>query len=436
MSNRNHAAPETRYDTLIEEGAALAAHGQPTTVHKSVIVIGAGQAGLSMGYHLQRLGINDYIILDGARRVGDSWRHRWDSLRLFTPSLYDGLDGLKFPGCRSDHPTKDEMADYLESYAAHFSLPVLGGARVECLTREGGLFHVRAAGRHYSADQVVVAMSNYQVPRVPTFAAALGPRIRQFHASDYRKPEQLAAGDVLIAGAGNSGAEIAWDIGRRHRIFMAGPSTGQVPGRFGDFVNRNIVVHVLARLVFPHIMSVSNPLGRKARPKVMKSGVPLIRIKSRDLEAIGVARTGRVVGAKDELPLLEDGTTRDVANVIWCTGFAPDFSWIRLPVLLDDGEPNHRRGSSPAHRASTSSACTSLHPWPRPWSTVSVATLGASQSISRRASPVGAQVTACLIREIFRTRYFDVKKVRSTLPLSPIRQTKRSGLPVTVPRLI
>ncbi len=344
---------QTRPGGSTEEGAALAAslvagpHAAP--VRKSVIVIGGGQAGLSVGYHLQRQGVEDFVILDAAPRIGDVWRRRWDSLHLFTPAMYDGLHGMRFPGPKGAFPTKDQMADYLEAYASRFNLPVLSAARVDSLTRKGERYIVKAGNRIFESDRVVVAMSNYQVPRLPAFAGALDAGIRQIQAKDYRNPDQLAAGDVLIVGAGNSGAEIARDLGASdlgasHRVVMAGPGTGEIPGKFNDFLNRHVIVHLLNRLVFPHIMSVKTPIGRRVRPKVMKRSVPLIRVKSADLARLGVKRVGRVIGAKQGLPLLDDGTTLAVANIIWCTGFEPGFSWIKLPVLLDDGEPDHQSG--------------------------------------------------------------------------------------------
>src|SRR6185436_5848326 len=169
-----------------------------------VIVIGGGQSGLAMGHALAQRG-KSFVILDAHARIGDAWRKRWDSLRLFTPARYDGLDGLRFPAPPHSFPTKDEMADYLEAYAKHFQLPVRTGTRVERLTREGDRYVVIAGGRRLEADHVVVAMASYQRPRVPAFAQDLDPRIVQMKSLDYRRPGQLPPGDVLVVGAANSG---------------------------------------------------------------------------------------------------------------------------------------------------------------------------------------------------------------------------------------
>ncbi|HYZ11835.1 MAG TPA: NAD(P)/FAD-dependent oxidoreductase, partial [Actinomycetota bacterium] len=180
------------------------------------VVIGGGQAGLSVGYHLRRRGI-PFVILDANPRIGDSWRRRWDSLRLFTPNRFNGLDGLPFPGARWGFPTKDEFADYLERYAERFGLPVRSGMEVSRLTRNGDRFVATAGGRRFEADHVVVAMSSWQRPRVPEFAADLDPGIVQLHVADYRNPGQLRDGDALVVGAGNSGAEVAMDLATSRR---------------------------------------------------------------------------------------------------------------------------------------------------------------------------------------------------------------------------
>jgi putative flavoprotein involved in K+ transport len=140
------------------------------------LVIGGGQAGLSVGYHLARRGL-PFVILDASARIGDAWRHRWDSLRLFTPARFAGLDGLPFPAPRHSFPTKDQMADYLESYARTFNLPVRTGVRVERLSRQGPRFVAVAGDRRYEADHVVIAMANYQRPRLPSYAHELARHI-------------------------------------------------------------------------------------------------------------------------------------------------------------------------------------------------------------------------------------------------------------------
>lgn len=310
------------------------------------VVIGAGQAGLSVGYHLAKRQV-PFVILEANERVGDSWRSRWDSLRLFTPAQYDGLVGMPFPAPRHTFPTKDEMADYLESYARKFKLPVRTGVSVQRLTRIGGSFLLTTSEGDIEADQVIVAMANYQKGRVPAFASQLDRRIMQMHSIDYRRPAQLRRGPVLLVGAANSAAEIGIELARHGvETIISGRDVGHLPYAIDSFVGRNVMGPIVMKLVFHHLLTTDTKLGRKARPNGVPHAAPLIRLKPKDLAASGVERVVRTVGVRDGLPLLEDGRVLDVANVIWCTGFDPGFSWIELPVFSEHGQPVHERGIS------------------------------------------------------------------------------------------
>jgi len=308
------------------------------------IVIGGGQAGLSVGYYLKRQG-GSFVILDANERIGDSWRKRWDSLRLFTPAKLDGLAGMRFPAPRNSFPTKDDMASYLERYAVHFWLPVRSGVRVERLFKQGARYVVKAGTLELEAEHVVVAMAGYQRPKLPTFAGALSAGIVQMHSSDYRNLAQLKPGGVLIAGAGNSGAELAMEMARGgHETWVSGRDTGHVLFRPEGFFGRNLLAPLLLRFVFHRLLTLRTPLGRRARPKMLGKATPLIRVKPKDLAAAGIKRVPRVAGVRSGKPLLEDGRGLDVANVIWCSGFHPGFDWIDLPVFGPDGEPLHCGG--------------------------------------------------------------------------------------------
>jgi putative flavoprotein involved in K+ transport len=316
--------------------------GTRRTERIDTLVIGGGQAGLSVGHHLGRRGV-PFLILDASARVGDPWRARWDSLRLFTPARFDGLDGMPFPAEPGYFPTKDEMADYLEAYAARFDLAVRSGARVHRLTRENGRFVALTADTRFEADNVVVAMSNYQRARVPAFAGELRADIRQIHSADYRSPAQLRAGPVLLVGAGNSGADIAMELTRRHTVWMSGPDVGHIPFRIERPIAQKILVPFVLRVMFHRVLTVSTPLGRKVRPEKMSKGVTLVRVKPKDLARAGVERVPRTEGMKDGLPVLEGDRVLEPANVIWCTGFDAGFDWIDLPVH-GEREPLHESG--------------------------------------------------------------------------------------------
>jgi putative flavoprotein involved in K+ transport len=316
-------------------------HADSTTEIVDTVVIGAGQAGLATGYYLARQG-REFTILDGAERIGDSWRSRWDSLRLFTPAKYNRLPGTRFPARRWSFPTKDEMADYLESYAARFDLPVETGVKVERVSRRGDRFIVAAGDRRIEAANLVVASGAHRIARVPGFALDLDPRIVQLHSSDYRSPSQLRNGGTLVVGAGNSGAEIAKELVATQATRLSGGNVGEIPVPHGGMRAR--IVLPIIRFLGHHVLTVRTPIGRKVGPTVASGATPLIRTKSADIEAAGVERLPRVAGVREGLPELEDGRVLDVANVVWCTGFRDDYSWLELPAFGDDGRPAHDRG--------------------------------------------------------------------------------------------
>ncbi len=315
------------------------------------MVIGGGQSGLAVGYHLGRRGL-PFVILDENDRVGDAWRKRWDSLRLFTPAKYDGLPGRPFPGPGSYYPTKDEVASYLEAYARDNGLPVRTGVRVERVSKVGDGFEVDTGEDTVLAESVVVATGAYDRPRVPPFASELDAGIAQLHSKEYRRPSQVRGDGVLVVGAGNSGAEIAIELASHHRIWLSGPDTGEEPTRAGSRADRLLVP--LMWLVATRL-TVNTALGRKLRDHFLDPprGIPLGRVRRKDFAAAGIERVPRTTGVKDGSPLLEDGRVLDVSTVVWCTGFVPDFGWL-------DPEPPTRYGL-PVHDRGVSRSCPGLY---------------------------------------------------------------------------
>ncbi len=225
------------------------------------IIIGGGQAGLAAGYHVAKKG-RSLLILDANERVGDAWRKRWDSLRLFTPAKYNHLPGLRFPAKPNTFPTKDEMADYLEHYAARFELPVRTGVAITGLTKEDGRFVVTSRGHRFEADNVIVATGAFQIPKCPEFAPDLDPNIVQLHSKQYKSPSQLQEGPVLVVGVGNSGAEIAFELQRTHETILAGSPTAQIPFKHGPRTAKYALP--IVRFVGQHLLTMRNPIGRKA----------------------------------------------------------------------------------------------------------------------------------------------------------------------------
>lgn len=313
-----------------------------STEQLDTVVIGAGQAGLSIGYQLQQQG-RAFAILDANPRIGDAWRNRWDSLELNTPARFNGLAGLRYPGPGGAPVTKDEFADYLEDYARHFRLPVRLSTRVRRLSRDGDGFVVETSRGTIEARNVVVAMGKYQAVRVPSFASELDPAITQLTLAEYRNPDQFRPGSVLVVGAGDSGAHIAMDVADTHDTSLAGYESAVIPFRIETWIARNVLIR-LVRFVGHRVLSVHSPIGRRARPKLLHQAGPLVRFKPKDLERAGVARVGRVEGVRDGQPLLDDGNVAAVDNIVWATGFHPAFQWMDLPVFDDHGDPRHVRG--------------------------------------------------------------------------------------------
>jgi putative flavoprotein involved in K+ transport len=234
--------------------------------------------------------------------------------------------------------------DYLEAYAARFELPVRTGMRVDRLSRQGDQFLVTAGDRRFEAQNVVVAVSSHERPWVPPFARELDPAVVQLHVAEYRNPSQLREGGVLVVGAHDSGAEIALEVASAHPTWLSGRDPGYVPFRIEGTFGRRFGVP-LVMFMFRHVLTVNTPIGRKVRPKLLRHAGPVVRVKPKDFAGAGIERVPKVVGVRKGLPVLEDERVLEVANVIWCTGFRPDFSWIDLPVFAEDEiEPMHRRG--------------------------------------------------------------------------------------------
>jgi len=310
------------------------------------VIIGAGQAGLATGYHLHRLG-RPFLILDGHRRVGDNWRQQWDSLTLYSPAKYDGLPGMRFPGKPWSYPGKEDLADFLESYAAHWRLPIQLNTGVRRLEAGSSGYIVTTDDDVIECENVVVATGTFgRRPNIPEFAARLAPAILQLHSSEYRRTDQLNDGPVLVVGASHSGTDIAYEVAQTHRTILCGRDCGSIPFRPGSRP---------ARLAFPlvvfawrHVLTRRTPIGRKMMSHVRFHGAPMLRVKRADLERRGVERVEqRLVGVCADLPQLADGTAIEVRNVIWCTGFRHAFDWMHLPVVGSDGWPEEIRGVVP-----------------------------------------------------------------------------------------
>jgi putative flavoprotein involved in K+ transport len=307
------------------------------SLHRDVVVIGGGQAGLALGYHLSLQG-RDFTILEAAAEPAAAWRSRWESLRLFTPARYDGLPGREFPGDPDAYPTRDDVVDYLTSYAREFDLPIEFDSRVRAVRTTDSGYDVELDDRTIHADNVVVATGPFQIPRVPAnLAGDLDPGVVQMHSSDYRRPQDLPAGRVLVVGGGNSGYQIAEDLAtdREREVHLSvGSRQLSLPPRvFG-----RELFSILERTGLM-TKTVDSRMGRR-----LKDRETLVGSSARRAIRQGIRIEARAESASGTEVGFDDGTTLTVDAVLWATGFGVNHSWIEAPVFDQAGRVVHTRG--------------------------------------------------------------------------------------------
>lgn len=324
MSARtNNAHPETP-ETAPFRGHAL-----------DVLVVGAGQAGLAVAYHLKQTGLR-FLVVDAAAAVGAAWRNRWDSLTLFTPAQYDALPGMAFPAPADTYPTAAQVADYLEAYTRRFDLPVLLDTPVNRLERDGDRFAIHTTQGPLHARQVVVATGPFQAPIAPTLRAGLDTRVLQLHSSDYRSPAEVASGHVVVVGGGNSGRQIALELAATHDVTLAvGTEAMELPQR------------MLGRDLFWWLLKVrllSRTADSRAARRLRARGDLVIGSPLSGLHQAGVEIRPRLIGADGDQLTFADGTRARPTTVIWATGFRPDYAWIDIPHVVTETGVAHTRG--------------------------------------------------------------------------------------------
>ena len=310
-----------------------------TTGPIDVLVIGAGQAGLALGYHLRAAGLR-FVLVDAAPRIGQSWRTRWDSLRLFTPAEFCSLPGLAFPAPAGTYPGKDDVAAYLESYARTFELPVQLHTSVRRVTRDAdGTFLATTDNGEIRARQVVVATGPFQTPYVPPVAAGLGSSVVQVHSAGYRTPEDLPSGRVVVVGAGNSGLQIAEELAAAGRSVTL--AVGSRP--------RTVRQRPLGKDLFwwlTRTRLIDKPADSRLARRFQAREL-VIGTSWRRLRRAGVALRSRLIAADGRIVSFADGTSLDADAVVWATGFRSHYDWLAVAGAVADGRPRHTRGISP-----------------------------------------------------------------------------------------
>ena len=305
-----------------------------------VLVIGGGQAGLAMGYHLAQSG-RPFQIVDAGTEIGQTWRSRWDSLLLFTSGRYDSLPGLPFPATPDTYPGKDDVAGYLQAYAAEFKLPVRLNTKVTSLARGDGGYVAKAGGEALEARQVVVATGPFQVPFIPPVAEALDPGVHQIHSVHYRHPQSVPPGKVLVVGAANSGCQIAQELSATHRVEL---SAGQrLPAIAQRPLGRDVWSWATALRL--DTVTADSRLGRRLAGRDQVIGPGPRRLARRH----GIRIRPRAASAAGRAVTFADGSAADFDAVVWATGFTIDHSWIDVPEAKDDqGHILHQRGVTPS----------------------------------------------------------------------------------------
>jgi putative flavoprotein involved in K+ transport len=303
-----------------------------------VAVIGAGQAGLAMGYFLERRELR-YVLLERAGEIAPAWRERWESLTLFTPRRYSALPGLAFPGDPDGYPTRNDVIAYLERYAETFALPVELNSEVKQLERgDAGRFRLGIDGRTITADQVVIATGPFQTPYVPALAEKLAADVFQTHAVGYRTPADVPGETVLVVGGGNTGFQIAKELSATHKVVLSvGSRQKPLPQRV---LGRDLFWWLTTARILN--ATVESRLGRKLSTRDTLIGSSPREMTSR----YGVDLKPRLVEADGRRARFEDGSELEVDAVIWATGYRPDYSWIKLPIFDQNGRLRQRRGAT------------------------------------------------------------------------------------------
>lgn len=304
----------------------------------NTIIVGAGQAGLAMGYYLRNKS-NSFILLDNHARVGDSWRFRYDSLKLFTPRSFSALPGMELPGDQAGYPTKDEVADYLEKYAQQFKLPVKLNTKITKVTKHDGYFHiVTNSGEEFLSKNLIVATGPFQKPFIPSFSEEIPNEIFQVHSASYENPSQLKEGAVLIVGGGNSGMQIATELTSTKKDVNI--SLGKKP--------KFLPYEVLNKSIFWwfNVLGISKLTVHSKLGQILKKNDPIIGKEVKPLIKEGKVKIyPRTVGYRDGKIHFDNGKDMQPQNIIWATGFVPDYDWLDISNIFDEkGLPFHERG--------------------------------------------------------------------------------------------
>jgi len=309
---------------------------------KDVIIVGAGQAGLSMSYYLSKQN-KDFLVLDANEQIGAPWLKRWDSLKLFTPTEYNHLPGMAFPKERGYYPNKYEVAEYLASYVEHFKIPVVFNQKVTSVVKEDDYFIVKSDTELYKAKKVIVATGPFHTPYTPACHQQLDEQVEQIHSEHYKSPEQLQEGEALVVGAGDSGVQILKEIAETGRkVYFSG--TDKINSIPQTLLGKTLWwwFSKIGFLTVSKYTWIGNYLSKGVQPVI---GTDVKALLARD----NVEHVGRTLSADGQTLNFEKKSVDSIKNIVWATGFKPNFQWIDGISLDDRGYPKNFRGISKDH---------------------------------------------------------------------------------------
>ncbi|WP_076411590.1 NAD(P)/FAD-dependent oxidoreductase [Shewanella sp. UCD-KL12] len=306
---------------------------------KDFIIIGAGQSGLSMAYNLA-LNNKDYLILDANGHIGAPWLKRWDSLKLFTPTEYNHLPGMPFPFPQGYYPNKYEVADYLKSYVEKFSMPIEFNQRITSVKKVNGIFEITSETGHYQAKQVIIATGPFHTPYTPPCHADICKSVVQLHSEHYKNPEQLQDGDCLVVGAGDSGVQILSEIADTGRkVHFSG--TDKIKAIPQSFLGKTLWwwFTKLGFLSVSRFSKLGKWLSKGVQPVI---GTDVKSLLAKD----NVIHMGRTLSADRDSIKFQKGSVSSIKNIVWATGFKPNFFWIDNITFDEMNYPSNYRGVS------------------------------------------------------------------------------------------